>query len=164
MKKRLVGSIVIIPMDDGEFCYARILENLDYAFYDYKTFYEETDLAVIIKNDILFTALVKFAALKESNWKIIGKIDLDERHKITPIYFHPDLTNISIYDYTVSKIKETLKYKTFEKGGIQDGGIYSAEHIQKRLSDYYSGNQYKGITIKFDLLENLKSYHFKNNS
>ena len=153
MKKKLIGSILMIPISDGAFCYARIMGDLDYAFYDYKTSFPDNDLNKIIHKEILFTALVHFKALKESDWQIIGKLPLDARHRIMPIYFHPDLTNAAIRDYTEGKIKQTMQYKTFEKGGLQDGGVYNALNIKQRLKDYYDGNDYEGILGLLKMLE-----------
>lgn len=161
MKKDLVGSVIGIPMKNEEYCYGRILKELDFVFYDYKTPVLDTDLINITSKDILFAALVTNRTLKDSNWQIIGKLPLDERHSITPIYYHPDLTNPLIADYTIGKIKETLKYKSFENKGLQDGGMHSGEHIEQRLIDYYEGRDDQQIINLIKMAEHLKEYHNK---
>ncbi len=155
-KKNLKGSIVRIPMEDGEFCYGRILDGINNVLYDYKSKIENENLNKIIQSDILFAVLSGSLRREDEGCKIIGNIPLDDRHKISPIYFDPDLTNKAIVDFTSEKIKETLKYKTFEKGGLQNGGIYSIEHIKQRLKDYYEGKDYIGITALLKNLEILK--------
>ncbi len=151
-----IGNILRLQIENGFYCYARILGQLDFVFYDYKTNFKDDDLNQIIQKDILFSALVSFNAIKQGNWEIIGKLPLDERHKIRPIYFHPYLMNANIIAFTKEKIEKTMQYKTFEKRGIQDGGIYSAINIIQRLKDYFNGQDYEGITALLKMLENLK--------
>lgn len=80
---------------------------------------------------------------------------MDERHNITPIYFHPDVTNASIAAYTIKKLEETLVYHSFENKGLQDGGIYSGEDIQLRLKDYYDGKGNRHIIGLIEMIHNL---------
>lgn len=161
MKKNLIGSVVRIPMDDKYFCYARLLGGIDNVIYDYKGKIEEEDILKIVQSDILFAVLTSDLAREVAGCKIIGKIPLDERHKIIPIYFHPDMTNDAIIDYTIEKLKQTMQYKTFEKRGLQDGGIHSVLHIQQRLKSYYDGKDNQSILNLLKMLDNLRVHSLK---
>jgi len=160
ISSKYIGSVVLIPLSDNTYCYASILEGLSFAFYDYRTDFKDKDIGKITSTDILFVALVHFKVLNQSNWEIVGKKELDSRHKKMPVFYHPDIMNAEIYDYTLKKLKETLIYKTYEKRGMQDGSIYSASHIIDRLEDYYAGRDYNGILQLIVMVENFKA---KNN-
>lgn len=118
---------------------------------------EAEDIAKIVQSDILFAVQSGDLAKERGGCKIIGSLPLDARHQIQPKYFHPDMINIGIVDFTISQVKQTMKYKTFETAGVQDGGIYSADHIKERLKNYFEGKDYIGSLVLLDALENLKA-------
>lgn len=153
--KKIIGSIIIIPISENEFYYGRIIKDYNFVFYDYKSAVQNIDLAFIIKQDILFAAQVNFHAIRKGDWQIIGHLELDDRHKLNPIFFQADFFNKTFYEYNVMSLEKTLVYKTFEKGGLQDGGIYSIEQIKERLIAYFHGNDYTGIKYKIAMLHQL---------
>lgn len=155
--KKIIGSIIIIPISKHEYYYGRIIEDYVFVFYDYKSEFPTLDLTFIVNHEIIFAAMVNFNAIKTGDWEVIGKMELDDRHRKRPIFYQGDLINKSFYEYNVKALEKTLIYKTFEKGGLQDGGIYSFENIKERLIAYFHKKEYTGIKFKIDMLHQLHS-------
>jgi hypothetical protein len=154
--KKIIGSVLIIPIADNEFYYGRIIEDYVFVFYDYKSAIPNHNLEYIISHDILFAVLVNFQAIRTGDWEIIGKMELDDRHKKAPIFFQADFFNRNFYKNNLQSLEKTLRCKTFESGGLQDGGIYSYENIKDRLVAYFNGKEYNGIKSKIEMLHQLQ--------
>jgi hypothetical protein len=152
------GAIVKIPIDKDTFTYARILDDHDYAIYNCRTSNQIADLNIIIQSPILFVARVDNFAILKGRWTVVGTIELDNRHKIVPKYFDPDLTNPELYGEYFKKYEEVEKYFTYEIGGLQDGGMHSAEHIENRLHDYYYGYPDRYIVSELNTLKKLLQF------
>src|SRR6478609_6241847 len=90
-QKRIVGGIVRIDLGNGYFCFARILNEADFAFYDLKTKDKNPDVNFITSRPILFIVAVYDRAVTGGRWEKVGKIPLEESLLILPNKFIQDL-------------------------------------------------------------------------
>jgi hypothetical protein len=136
-QKEIVGAFLKVPIDDKYHSYGRIIIDNKYAFYDFKTDQEETDLDKIEKAKVIFKVLVSETPVKTGRWKIIGVKELPEDLKQpVPLFIqeigHPEICYIDIND-------ERRQVRPEECIGIERFAAWSHEHVEKRLADYYNG-------------------------
>ena len=72
-QKEIIGAFVKIPIDENTHTYGRIIKNHTYAFYDFKTSVEVTNLEEIEKSKVLFKLMVHISAITKTHWKIIAR-------------------------------------------------------------------------------------------
>lgn len=74
-QRRTIGSVVRIALGDGTHCYAQVLPEADFAFFDVRA---ETDPKVdqIVSQPVLFRVAVMNYAVTSGRWKKIGKASL----------------------------------------------------------------------------------------
>ena len=77
-QQRTIGAIVKIPLKNGSYTYARILDDC-LAFYDAKT-RKELSLNEIIIKPVLFITEVYNYAITKGYWLKVGKILPIEKH------------------------------------------------------------------------------------
>lgn len=145
-KHTKVGDIIRVQFNSSTLTYGRILIEGSYAFYDCLSNTEREDFENIIESDILFVARVDIFAIKDGFWSVVKNIPLEEGlASFYPLYFNPVPTNpvnINFYQIYKEKIEEAIKKDWIKTGKMQLGGIYSREHIEKRLNDYYQGKKH----------------------
>lgn len=148
-QKEILGAFFKVQIDEGYHIYGRIIANYVYAFYDFRTNQEETDLSLIEQSKIIFKILVNHKAIKSGAWKIIGVGELPADLKETVPFFIQeigDLTNCWI-DWNGSC--EKVEY--LECIGLERLAVWDQIHVEKRISDYYNGIQNKylqGLRLK----------------
>ncbi|MFE8603238.1 Imm26 family immunity protein [Archangium violaceum] len=75
-RKPTTGTFLRIPLADGSFGYARLLESPYAAFYDYRSAAPDSDLDRIASSPILFRIAVRHLALEA--WEVLGHRALEE--------------------------------------------------------------------------------------
>ncbi len=140
-QKRVVGAFVKIPLSNTEHGYARILEGSLFAFYDVKTD-KDLPLPEVQFKPILFKIWVMRSAVTSGRWKIVGTTPLEENLKVEPHFFKIDPLNkkLSIYFHD-KESPATVE----ECRGLECAAVWSAEHVEDRLRDYYAGQPNKWV-------------------
>jgi len=150
-QKRTIGAIVKVPLEKGFHTYARILK-YDFAFYDFRTKEEISDLQKIVSSPILFITAVNDYSVTRGLWLKVGNLPLEERLLVTPPQFvqdpiHPDHFFLVENGVRRPATKEECK-------GLERSAVWTPEGIQRRLNDHYAGR--KNYYIEKD--ENLNGH------
>ena len=156
-QQRTLGAIVKIPLEDGFWTYARILD-VKCAFYDAKT---DTDLEIseIIEKPVLFFATVYDSAITKGYWTKIGKkLPLEPHLLDLPPVYTQDILNPSRFTiYERAGIREAKKE---ECTGLELLATWTYENVEQRLNDYYANR--KNEFVDFMLSADLHGlYHIK---
>src|ERR1700722_377969 len=99
-QKRVVGDIVRIDLGDGFHTYARVLEDVLFAFYDARV-NVEMPIERIVSLPILFQVPSSTHAIKSGRWVVVGNAPLDDSLLNPPPQFMQDIlrkSQFSIYE------------------------------------------------------------------
>jgi hypothetical protein len=134
-QKELIGAFFRVPIDEKFHTYGRIL-NDTYAFYDFKTDDEVTNIDLIEKAEILFKLFVKAKPIKNGQWKIIGAKELPDDLKAPVPFFMQEIGNLNNCWISINGIQQ--KATVDECAGLERLAVWEDFHVVKRLSDYYN--------------------------
>ena len=137
-QQRTIGALVQVPLKSGFHAYARILEE-EIAFYD---IYTKNDLPEdeIIKLPILFITTVIDDAITKGFWPKVSKaIPLTKDLIETPPKYTQNRLNLS--KYKIHYTSKTVQATKEECIGLECWIIWSAEQMEKRLNDHYTGKK-----------------------
>lgn len=136
------GAIVSIPLKDGVFGFALLLEDPNIKVYNYFSKYE-SEIEAIIKNNFLFEAAIYNSIILDAEWQKIGKKQLTSEEKILKKKFIQDILNpneFRIYDPTSGTISDSKKEECI---GMDCEIVFDRETIEKILWEFYT----TGISI-----------------
>ncbi len=143
MKKINIGDVLMIPFNNTECIYARVLTDASYAFYDCKDFINKpkTDINEIINKPILFIIAVHKKAINSKRWKKVGNIELEDKLKRNPprFFVEHDPKGVPIM-YNISDNGET-RYNVDKQEciGLEVNFIWSPERVEERIRNHYDG-------------------------
>ncbi|GAA3970749.1 immunity 26/phosphotriesterase HocA family protein [Allohahella marinimesophila] len=144
-KKRIVGDIVKIELEDKSYCFGRVLREPLMAFYDLKT-PSIPDVEHILHRPILFKLAVMNSAVTSGRWKVIANSQLEEEltHPVSFFKQDPITKAVCLYvdDKEIAASKEECK-------NLERAAVWSAEHVEDRLRDHFLG-------VKNSWVESLK--------
>ena len=139
-QRRLVGSVVKIPLEREWHSYARVLPEPLCAFYDCRT---RADLTVeeIVLKDVLFRLWVMNRALTSGRWEIVGKAPLSDGQLVAVPFFKQDaLDPRKVSIYLDGKERPATPA---ECSGLERAAVWDPEHVEDRLRDHYLGQPNK---------------------
>jgi hypothetical protein len=130
------GTFFRVPLSDGSFGYARMLESSYTAFYKYRTSEPDLDLDSIASKPVLFKTAVRQLAFNA--WELIGWRELEE-HLIQPLVrFMQD-----VGDFRQCTIFDTVgnewAAKPEECIGLERAAVWEQHGIEERLLDALMG-------------------------
>lgn len=140
-QKEILGAFFKVQIDEVYHTYGRIIANYVYAFYDYKTNQDESDLELIAQSKIIFKILVNQRVIKSGTWKIIGVSELSEELKETVPFFIQEIGDPRICWIDWNGKRERVEPQ--ECIGLERLAVWDQIHVEKRISDYYKGVQNK---------------------
>jgi hypothetical protein len=136
-QKEIIGAFVRVPVDETYHTYARIVNKLIYAFYDFKTTSETPDLESVENADVLFKLIVNESAINSLGWKIIGVKELPENLKLPVSFFKQEIGNHN--DCSIITDDHIKKVDPTECAGLERLAVWNHIHVEQRLKDYYNG-------------------------
>lgn len=140
--KSAIGDIVKIDLGDGLHCYARVLEEGLFAFYDCRV-REERTIEQIIASPILFQVPVMDYAVKRGRWSIVGNAPLTDSLKNPPPRFIQDALRKDIFRiYEKGKIRPATRAECI---GLEREAGWDPAHVEDRLRDHYEGRKNKWV-------------------
>jgi len=135
------GDIVQIKLEDGDFCYGRILEEPMVAFYDKKDGGNSTFGDVILA-PILFKICVMNYAVTSGRWRILGTIPLEEELRMPVWFFNEDSISKELFlEMNFEMIPATRE----ECEGLERSAVWDPEHVEDRLRDHFLGKPNKWV-------------------
>lgn len=140
-KQRITeGAILEINIDNQYYTYAQILlKGLGYAFFDFKSENKLLDLSILLESKVLFIVMVYNDVITNGEWKKVGKLEIREDLRVQPMKFIQDALNPNKFRLYNPNTGEMIPTTKEECKGLEVAAIYEAEHIEERISDYYSG-------------------------
>tara|TARA_R110002073_G_scaffold34432_1_gene102173 strand:+ start:1043 stop:1498 length:456 start_codon:yes stop_codon:yes gene_type:complete len=133
--ERHVGDIVKVRLEDGDFCFGRILEEPLVAFYDLKTV-RISSVEEIVKRPILFKIWVMNHAINSGAWEVIGHHELEDDLKEPVRFFKQDPISKGVCLYINS---EEVPATREQCEGLDRAAVWNPEHVEDRLRDHYLG-------------------------
>ncbi|MDR3693813.1 immunity 26/phosphotriesterase HocA family protein [Mucilaginibacter sp.] len=136
-QKEIIGAFLRVPIDEKDHTYGRIISKLVYAFYDFKTDLEITNLELIEKSNVLFKLIIHRDAVTKGYWKIIGIKELPEDLKVPVPFFKQEIGNPD--ECSIVAEDESRKATQQQCVGLERLAVWEHDHIEQRLRDYYNG-------------------------
>jgi hypothetical protein len=138
--REAVGDIVEIPLGEGRYAYARILEEGVFAIYDS---IEKSKLPAeqVISKVVLFRIPVMAHAVKSGRWPIVGRAPLEPSMQPITEFFMQDTLNpakIEIYRHG-----ETRPATRDEVRGLERAAVWDPSHVEDRIRDHFAGRPNK---------------------
>ncbi len=135
-----LGDVIEIPLDEGT-GYARILPDPLMAFYDVRAT-APLDCAAVVAHPIAFKIWVMHSAISSGRWRIVGNLPLGPELDVAPWFFKQDALSkkLSLYRDGAGR-PATLE----ECQGLERAAVWSAEHVESRLSDHLAGRPNKFV-------------------
>ena len=124
-----------IPLEDQEFGFARVLKPPILAFYDLRN---EAVLEVdkIVRAPIAFKLMVMDSPIKSGRWAVLGNVPLESHLQASVTFFKQDAISKRHYLYVEGEEELT---DASECIGLERAAVWSAEHVEDRLRDYFDG-------------------------
>ena len=130
-----VGDIVKIDLENGTFCFGRVLEEPLLAFYDLNVT-DDPSLEEIVSSPILFKVWVMNHAITSGRWPVIGSLPLDEDLQQPVKFFKQDPISKELCIYINA---EEIPASLAECDGLERAAVWNPEHVEDRLRDHYAG-------------------------
>jgi hypothetical protein len=130
------GSFLRIPLSDGSFGYARVLESPFDAFYDYRTTSPESDLDRIASKPTLFRIVVRQPHPRP--WELIGWREIEERLTQPIVQFRQGLgpsLRCTIFD-SLGNVREADPQECI---GLEPSAVWEQYGVEERLLDAFMG-------------------------
>lgn len=137
-QKITIGSIVEIPVKGEYYCYAQIVKNSNYAFFDFKSETKLEDITILNDKPILFIVGVYNYVVTKGIWLKVGKLDLREELEVLPMKYIQDSIDksFSFYDPNTGEITPATREQCL---GLECCAAWEEGHIEDRLFDHYNG-------------------------
>jgi len=133
--RRKAGDIVKIDLGDGVSAFARVLLEPLMAFYAISGS-NEPSLDEVMKAPVLFKIWVMNNAVTSGRWPVIGNVPLDDAMLVEQTFFKVDpMTK----EYSLYRSGEDIPAKREDCSGLEKAAIWSANHVEDRLRDYFAG-------------------------
>ena len=130
------GAIVQIDLKDGTFGYGQVLEDPLVAFYDYKT---EDDIIPNIEDIIKSSVAFKLSVMKycvNQDWKIIGKVKMDEALNQWPNRYRVDAITRKLYIRKELGPEVPATWEECEH--LECAAVWEPQSIEQRLRDHFA--------------------------
>jgi hypothetical protein len=162
-QKEIPGSVLAINLEDGNYCYGRILKKGYVAFYDLRTTEIIHDLEHIAQSPVLFIAITYPYVVKKMRWLIIGCLPLEPSLQVLPpqLTLTPGKERYSIVDFFIYDPNEGVAIRgpwKEEYASYEMQVIYAPEAIEQRIRDHYAGVENVWIGLRKKHLESWRAY------
>ncbi|UWP97182.1 immunity 26/phosphotriesterase HocA family protein (plasmid) [Aliiroseovarius crassostreae] len=144
------GEVYEIPLSGGSFGYVKCLPYGEYAFLNYQSAQKLENVEVLKSAETLFRIWVmNYAFNKNSSWKRIGVLELNEDEKRGSDFFKQDQLSGRLTIYREAQDNpagyEERPATLEECRGLERAAVWNPEHVEDRLSDYFSGIENKWV-------------------
>lgn len=132
------GSIIQLHVN-GYYYYGQILIMGNCSFFDYRSTTPLEDLWILLERPVLFTICVYRDVISSGCWPKVGKLPI--RDDLLPLkmkYIHHDYGSLEFELYNPNT-GEVFPSSKEECRGLECCAIWDQNHVEDRLSDYYSG-------------------------
>jgi hypothetical protein len=142
LSKRMHGDVVRIAFGDGQYTYARVLEEASYAIYDLRTT-EDVPIDQVVARPVLFYVAVMDQALKRGRWAVIGNLPLSGELLNPPPRFIQDPLRYDTFSiYQNGKIRTATEEECLR---LERAAVWDSQHVEDRIRDHYEGKPNKWL-------------------
>lgn len=134
-QERRSGDFLKIAMEDGTFCFARVLHEPYVAFYELHSV-EERPIDEIARSRVMFKLAVMNRAITNGRWRVIGNLPLEEELRLPIETFKQDPISKRLYIY-VNGIETPAAREDCE--GLERAAVWDPDHVEDRLRDHFAG-------------------------
>lgn len=142
--RRREGDVVEIALSGGHRAFGRVLHEPLVEFWSLCAAAEEhVSLARLRQADVAFRIWVMNAAITSGRWRVIYSwpLDDDERHR-REVFFKQDVATGRISTYWTDPVTGSVHEdpSTYDEvTGLECAAVWSAEHVEERLSAMCAG-------------------------
>ncbi|MGJ3234667.1 Imm26 family immunity protein [Marivirga sp.] len=143
MKKQkiTIGDIVEIKIESNFYCYAQILPNAGYAFFDIKSSSPIDNIEKLNDVPILFILSVYNDVITEGLWLKVGKLPIRDTLKQQPLQFIQDQLNPDKFELYNPNTGESKQAEKGDCKGLERASVWEAEEVEERLLDHFKGRK-----------------------
>ena len=135
-QKRIIGSILKVPLNDGTHTYAQTLPEADFVIFDARST-SNLDPDEIVNRPILFRVAVHKSAWCDGRWERIGKSELNEQLiEADPKFIQDSINPEKFQIYLAGEIRNATKEECL---GLECCAVWEPEHVEDRIRDHYAG-------------------------
>ena len=134
-KKFKEGDIFIVPLNNGKFCFGKVLTNT-WGFFNYSSNAPAFDVETLDSSGYAFQISVVEAPLKKGTWKVVGSSDLTKEEKVDKYFYKMDKLNHKVWK-TLSGIEE-IPTSIEECLSLELAAVYDPSHVIERLEYHFS--------------------------
>lgn len=140
--RRIVGSVVQVPLGDGSHSYGQILAEADFAFFDIRSSGPIT-AAEVVNRPVLFRVAVMNHAVTSGRWPIVGSAPIRSDLQRPQQKFIQDKLNPNQFEiYFGGQIRPASRE---ECAGLEAAAVWEPEHVEDRLRDHFAGRSNKWL-------------------
>ena len=133
------GAILEIHIDNKYYCYAQILEEGGYAFFDFRSNIKILDFTILLNVPILFILGVYSNVITQGHWLKVGKLEIRKDLKMQPMQFIRDSLNPGNFKFYNPNTGEITPATKEECKDLECAAVWDDEHVESRIKDYYNG-------------------------
>lgn len=136
-QKWIPGDFFVVPLQNKEYGYGRVLESPLIAIYSVKDKNPSIEVDKLKIAEVLFRVWVMKYAITEGVWPVIGHDPLSEQLKITPPFFKQDAINNNLTLYFGNGKESPATYD--QCVNLEYAAVWEPNHIQDRIEDHFAG-------------------------
>ena len=140
-QREVRGGVLKIPLDEGFFAYAQVLEPPLVAFFDIRS-RDELSAEEIVASEVAFSVWVMKYAITSGEWPMVAQTEIGRNCEENPSFFKQDRLSgdLSIYAGGVETAASMDQVAHLECAAVWD-----PEHIVERLHDHFSGKRNRWV-------------------
>lgn len=134
-QRRVVGSILKVPLGDGWHSYAWVLPEVDFVLFDLRTASDVLAVEVVTR-PIAFRVAVNGSAYLDGRWLRVGRVAPPETLLAPVAKFIRDPIGGAFSIYLAGVIRPAERVECV---GLERCAVWAPEHVEDRLRSHYSG-------------------------
>lgn len=134
--RRKPGDYLAVPLESGDYCFARVLTEPFVAFYEARA---ETPafMPTIPSSKILFTIAVMNNIITKGEWPVVGHEPLSEELLVEPLLYKCDAISGAYYLYRDSTNEEIPATKE-ECENYEEAAVWVGWEVVERLDKHFA--------------------------
>ena len=145
-----IGDIIEIHVHGKYFCYAQIIPNEEYAFFDFRIEHPIRDFSVLDNCRILFIICVYRFVLKKGIWHIVGNRPVRDDLLSVKMKFIHDSFNGKFQLYNPKTGEITPATREMIKG-LERCSVWADNPVEDRIDDYYCNRPCQWMKKDYEL-------------
>lgn len=151
----ITGAMIEINIENRYYAYAQILDKSEYAFFDYKSEKQLSDLSLLEDKPILFMVGVYDDVVKKGRWLKVGNLEIRETLKVLPMQFIQDALHPDRFEFYNPNTGESTPATKEKVKGLERAAVWEAHAVEDRIKCHYEGVISEWMEEDVELFKNL---------